>query len=214
MTRFAVIVAFLLLACMAADATETAPETRMTDMNILTEADRKPETPTCQLAADFSDPESLAPWRIVNDGVMGGQSQGARFHEDGAMVFAGTINTNGGGFSSLRAGLAPETLAGAQALRLRVRSDGRAYRMTFRTSERWRGRSVSYQASIPQTPDGVWSDVTVPFDHMETSVFGRTVRADPFDPADAREMGIILADGVDGPFRLEVASIACVPDQD
>lgn len=161
---------------------------------------------------NFSDPDAVSRWQIVNDGVMGGRSQGARFFEDNHMVFAGTINTNGGGFSSLRRRMATGDLSGADGIGLRVRSDGRAYKLTFRTSERFRGRSVSYQKPIPQTDVGEWVDVTVPFTDMETSVFGFSVRADPFDPADVREMGIILADGIDGDFRLEVESVSCVTD--
>ncbi len=159
------------------------------------------------MTINFTDPEAVSSWRVVNDGVMGGRSEGTRFHEDGAMVFRGTINTQGGGFSSIRTDVEPGALAGADGVRLRLRSDGRAYRMTFRTSERWRGRSVSYQAAIPASPDGEWTEVTVPLTGMDTSVFGRSVRAAPFDPADARELGIILADGRDGPFRLEIAKI-------
>ena len=165
----------------------------------------------CAMQIDFSDPDAVTPWRIVNDGVMGGKSQGTRFAEDGNMVFRGVINTNGGGFSSLRRDMEPGDLSGAGAIRLRVRADGRDYKMTFRTSERWRGRSVSYQVAIPSSPDGDWSEVTVPLADMNTSVFGRDVRAAPFDPSDVREMGIIIADGVDGPFRFEVKTMGCVP---
>jgi hypothetical protein len=86
--------------------------------------------------------------------------------------------------------------------------------MTFRTSERWRGRSVSYQASIPNTTPGEWADVRVPFADMQTSVFGRTVRAAPFDPSDVREIGIILADGIDGPFHLDIQSLSCVSENE
>lgn len=159
---------------------------------------------------DFSNSDAVAPWQIVNDGVMGGLSQGTRFAEDGHMVFRGVINTNGGGFSSLRRAVTSGGLAGTNGLRLKVRSDGRDYKMSFRTSERWRGRSVAYQVSIPASAPGEWAEVTVPFTTMQTSVFGRAVRAAPFNPADVREMGIILADGVDGGFNLDVRNLACV----
>lgn len=159
---------------------------------------------------EFSDPDTIALWQIVNDGVMGGLSQGTRFAEDDHMVFRGVINTNGGGFSSLRRRMSAGDLAGTAGLRLKVRSDGRDYKLTFRTSERWRGRSVSYQASIPTTTPGQWSEVTVPFSDMRTSIFGRSVRAAPFDPSDVREMGIILADGIDGAFKLDVQRLSCM----
>lgn len=168
----------------------------------------------CSVQIDFSNSDAVSRWQIVNDGVMGGLSQGTRYHEDDHMVFRGVINTNGGGFSSLRRGMRPGDLAGANGVRLRVRPDGRAYTMTFRTSVRWRGRSVSYQSDIPATPVGEWSDVIVTFDDMRTSIFGRRVRAPEFDPSDVREMGIILADGIDGDFRLEVESLSCMDQTD
>lgn len=166
----------------------------------------------CVMKIDFSSPDSVSPWQIVNDGVMGGLSQGTRFAEEGHMVFRGIINTNGGGFSSLRRRIAPSDLTNTAGLTMKVRSDGREYKMTFRTSERWRGRYVSYQASIPSTAHDKWAEVVVPFTDMRTSIFGRTVRAAPFDPSDVREMGVILADGVDGPFKLDVKSVSCVAD--
>lgn len=160
----------------------------------------------------FNSPQAVAPWRAVNDGVMGGLSSGgpdfdAQAGDAGALVFAGTINTNGGGFSSIRYPMTPGTLSGAEGMRLRVKSDGRAYRLTFRTSQRWRGRSVSWQIPIPRTEPGTWTEVIAPFDQAEASIFGRRVNAGTFNPTDVREMGIILADGKDGPFRLEVAGV-------
>ena len=164
----------------------------------------------------FDTAEAVQPWRAVNDGVMGGLSSGgpdfdARAGGSGALVFSGTLNTNGGGFSSIRHPMTPGDLRGADGLRLRVRSDGRAYRLTFRTSQAWRGRSVSWQVPIPQTAPGEWTDVTARFKDAEASIFGRPVDAGSFDPVDVREMGLILADGRDGPFRLEVAAVETVP---
>jgi hypothetical protein len=158
----------------------------------------------------FDTAEAVMPWRAVNDGVMGGLSSGGPRFDAGAqaLVFSGTINTNGGGFSSIRYPMTPGALSEADGMRLRVKSDGRAYRLTFRTSQRWRGRSVSWQIPIPRTEAGEWADVTAPFDQAQASIFGRRVRAGTFNPTDVREMGIILADGRDGPFRLDVAEIS------
>jgi len=41
-------------------------------------------------------------WRVQVDGVMGGRSTGALRFQDGTLVFTGTINLVGGGFSSIR----------------------------------------------------------------------------------------------------------------
>ncbi len=163
----------------------------------------------CGFQLDLSDKSEIANWRVLLDGVMGGRSTGVRYEEDGAMTFKGEINTNGGGFSSLRRPMRQGMIEGAESLTMRVKSDGRAYKLTFRTNaSRW-GRSVSYQLNIPQTPKGEWTDVTLPLDGFRTSIFGRAVRAKPFEPKAVREMGIILADGIDGPFEFNLKSLAC-----
>jgi len=148
-------------------------------------------------------------WRTVLDGVMGGRSTGNRFYDDGHMVFKGSINTNGGGFSSIRRPMSPGDMSGAEALKLRVKQDGRDYRLTFRTDARFRGRSISYQLDIPQTPENEWAEVILPLTNFRTSIFGNEVTAPPFDAEEVREIGIILADGIDGPFQIEVAKIGC-----
>lgn len=167
-------------------------------------------SPPCGVQLDMNDEGEISNWRTVLDGVMGGRSTGNRFSQDGHMVFKGSINTNGGGFSSIRRPVARGSMDGVETLRLRIRQDGRAYGLTFRTNARFRGRSVSYQLAIPQTPEGEWAEVTLRLNNFRTSVFGYEVTAASFDAAKVQEMGIILADGIDGPFQIEIAEINCV----
>lgn len=156
----------------------------------------------CTMNITFDTTESKAGWRAVNDGVMGGRSSGGPRFDNGDMVFEGVINTNGGGFSSVRLDVEPGPLSGAAGLKLRVKSDGRTYKVTLKTDARYRFRPIS-QA-------GEWADVTVPFSALRASLFGRPVRGAAFEAADVQEIGIIIADGQDGPFKISVASItAC-----
>ena len=37
---------------------------------------------------DFSEPAALTGWKWINDGVMGGRSQGSIFWEDGKAIFS------------------------------------------------------------------------------------------------------------------------------
>jgi len=158
----------------------------------------------------MADNTEISQWRTVLDGVMGGRSTGNRFAQDGHMTFKGSINTNGGGFSSIRRPMSRGDMERAEALKLKIKQDGRGYRLTFRTSARFRGRSISYQRPIPQTPSGEWSEVTIPLSNFRTSVFGYEVPAPSFAANDVREMGVILADGIDGPFQIDIAEISCV----
>ena len=52
--------------------------------------------------ADFSKGETVE-WRTVNDNVMGGRSVGDFKVGGSTLNFKGRTNTNGGGFSSIRA---------------------------------------------------------------------------------------------------------------
>lgn len=153
---------------------------------------------------DFSSADTARAWQAVNDGVMGGRSSGGPRFEDGVMVFEGVINTNGGGFSSVRAVVAQGMLAGQTGVTMRVKSDGRGYKLSLRSDALYRGRRVAFQAAVPQTPVGEWAEVAIPFLDLNPSIFGRPLRGPVFLSEEARQIGIILADGKDGPFKLEV----------
>jgi NADH dehydrogenase [ubiquinone] 1 alpha subcomplex assembly factor 1 len=161
----------------------------------------------CPLKVTMDSAEAVSNWRSVNDGVMGGLSSGGPRFEGTHMVFAGVINTDGGGFSSIRAQVAPGAFAGMDGVKFRVKSDGRVYKATFRTDARKGWREVSFQAPLPVGSERDWVDVTVPFNDLKPSVFGRPVRGAKFDPSKVQSIGIILADGQDGPFRLQVESM-------
>lgn len=163
-----------------------------------------PAQEVCPVNIDFKSPEASQMWRAVNDGVMGGRSSGGPRFDGGVMIFEGVINTNGGGFSSLRAGLARGVLSGQSAVKMRVKSDGRGYKLTLRSDAFYRGRNVAFQVPLPQTPAGEWAEVTLPFSALRPSIFGRPLSGPQFDPARARSIGIIIADGQDGPFKLEI----------
>ena len=85
------------------------------------------EAPVCQRLTDFNEDDS-AGWFIVNDGVMGGRSQGGGFIEESVLRFEGTVVTAGGGFTSARRQLDGGELAGSTRIDMRVRPDALASR--------------------------------------------------------------------------------------
>jgi hypothetical protein len=160
---------------------------------------------TCRRLSDFAGDDS--DWVIVNDAVMGGRSNGVVEFADSTMRFTGTVVTQGGGFTSVRYQLDGTELAGTRRIEMRVRSDGRTYGLTFEDASQLGGRSVSHRADLatdgPTDADG-WQIVTMAYGELRPSIFGQTVDAAPFDPDQAREIGIIIADGTDGDFALDV----------
>lgn len=158
----------------------------------------------------FDTPKSVAKWRTINDGVMGGRSKGGLTHTEDFMLFSGVINTNGGGFSSIRTLVPTGTFADVTGVRLRVRSDGRTYKLSFRTGVRYRGRQVAFQAALPVTEANSWTDINIDFSNLESVLFGQPVSSAPFEASDIQEVGFIIADGQDGAFRLDIKSIEVI----
>jgi hypothetical protein len=148
----------------------------------------------------------------VNDGVMGGLSAGsASIVSDGVLKFEGEINTNGGGFSSVRVAFDPGVLADTTSLRMRARNlDGRTYEVIVDDVQPGRDRRISHFGIIPLTGSGEWETVEIPFGSLDPRVFGRAIESPPVAPGLIGGIGIILSDGIDGPFELEVSTIdAC-----
>jgi len=160
---------------------------------------------TCRRLSDFAGDDG--DWVIVNDGVMGGRSNGVVEFADSTMRFTGTVVTQGGGFTSVRYQLNGTELAGTQRIEMRVRSDRRTYGLTFEDASQLGGRFVSHRADLatdgPPDADG-WQIVTMAYDELRPSIFGQPVDASSFDPDQAREIGIIIDDGTDGDFAIDV----------
>lgn len=159
-----------------------------------------------QSLAEFTPGESAKlDWRVVDDGVMGGLSQGKReIGKDGILRFFGTLSLeNNGGFSSLRTGDVKLDLSGAEGVILRVNGDGRTYQLRFSTDAEYRGREMSFQAGFPTTK-GEWTEVKVPFTRFLGTWRGMELPDKVFDPARIRRIGLQVADKKAGPFELRV----------
>ncbi len=161
----------------------------------------------CVTIADFESDAANEQWIVVNDGVMGGLSFGDRTFADGAMVFSGTINTDGGGFSSLRLPLSQGLIEDTDQVVIRARADARSYMVTFDDSLPNRNQRVSFRAPIEFVNPGEWETVTVQFADLFPAAFGTPVESEPFRNDLATRIGIMLGDGLDGEFKLEVDTI-------
>lgn len=159
-----------------------------------------------QSVAEFTPDEAeKLDWRVVDDGVMGGLSQGKReISKDGILRFFGVLSLeNNGGFSSLRTEPVNLDLSGADGLTLRVMGDGRSYQIRLATDAEYRGREMSFQADF-RTEKGKWIEVKVPFNRLVGTWRGEDLPDRVFDPAKIRRLGLQLADKKEGAFELRV----------
>ncbi len=147
--------------------------------------------------------------RIVNDPVMGGRSTSELKPGDGCAVFTGHVSLqNNGGFASVRFPIDDGALAGAEAVRIRVRGDDRRYELRLRPGTEF--SEVAYGAAF-DPPAGEWATVEMPLDAFEPSWRGRRPPdADPLDPGGVGMVAFMIKDGREGPFRLEIAWVAAV----
>ena len=157
---------------------------------------------------DFADPDSVAHWHPINDGVMGGVSSSAmRFDRAGHAVFAGNVSfANNGGFASVRCQHDDLGRRGVVAYVLEVRGDGKHYKLNLRTDQAFDG--VNYKAHFHPAA-GIWAMCRLTSADFRASWRGRRVPDAPLlDTAAVRQAGLMISDRQEGPFALAVRSLA------
>lgn len=156
--------------------------------------------------AEFSPDESKRlSWQVVNDGVMGGLSNGnIEISDDGKMRFSGKLSLkNNGGFTTFRSSDLELDLGRDQGLVLLVKGDGRTYEARLATDERFRSGEISFTGDF-KTTKGKWEEVKIPFSDFKASFRGMSLRDRTLDPSKIRRVGILLGDKKEGPFELEI----------
>ena len=159
---------------------------------------------------DFSKPDSAEAWQTVNDGVMGGVSDGKVRIAEKNLEFYGTLSLeNNGGFASVRSKTAKMDLSKYDGLVFKVRGDGREYYLNVHVPTNQ--IAFSYRASF-KTENDKWNEVTIPFKDLKATSFGRVVEnGKPLNPSNVESVGFLLADKKAGPFKLEVSWIKGIP---
>jgi hypothetical protein len=155
----------------------------------------------------FDSAAAVAGWSAIDDRVMGGiSSSHLRFDEAGWAVFEGNVSLErNGGFASVRSRPCAFQLAGVSAFRLEVKGDGKRYKLNLRTDDAFDG--VNYQA-VFAPPAGQWLGVELPLAAFQATFRGRVVSAaEPLDPAQVRQVGLMIAERQSGPFSLALRAI-------
>ena len=149
----------------------------------------------------------VEPWRSINDGVMGGLSEGEIAWKDTVMLWSGqTSLENNGGFASIRGPWEHHDLRAMNRAIIRCRGNGGPFKMTLETSQRW---WMPY-AYTSFNPNDNWQDVVI---DVEDFSWSQAQMGDLRNVAPSQELGDVLRiglmkyDGTAQPFELEVASI-------
>jgi len=159
------------------------------------------------LLFDFSHPGTAALFHPIGDRVMGGVSAGALSPGEGCAVFSGEVSfQNQGGFASVRSETGSRDLSAFKGIELKVKSDGKAYKLSLTTDPRY--DSVVYRARFTPPADE-WTTVRVPFrEFSPTFRGGKVPGAPPLDPSLINTFGLLISDRQEGPFRLMIKSLS------
>ena len=157
---------------------------------------------THSLRVAGSENMSQLDWQVINDTVMGGRSTSQFKFEDGALSFSGYLNTDGGGFASIRSSRQRWPIEGRTLIRARVRGDGRQYQIRLHVGN----SNVAYKATFTTTAN-TWQVVEADIAAFIATRRGRVLNLPAPRPRDITGIGFLLADRTDGSFRLDVAWI-------
>jgi len=157
-----------------------------------------------KMIIDFSSPDEQERWEIINDAVMGGVSESRiSIIDNKAALFQGVVSLdNYGGFASIRTHPREFDLIGSNGLIVRVKGDGKDFRLRLRTDNTYDG--IAYQTHFSTEQDR-WITACLSFEAFTPVFRGMVVNdAPPLDITAIRRIGFMIADKQAGPFRLEI----------
>ena len=153
---------------------------------------------------DFKSEEDISDWYVVDDGVMGGLSQGKFTSTDsGNALYRGKVHTeNNGGFSSVRYGFETKDVSDYKFVKLRIKGDGKSYQ--FRIKE---DRSQRYSYITTFKTSGAWETIKLPFAIFYPSFRGYQLNKPNFSGKKIEEIAILIGNKTRESFSLEIEKI-------
>lgn len=152
-----------------------------------------------QLIFDFDRNTNVNDWRIIDDVVMGGRSNGKfTIDNDGNGVFSGIVSLdNYGGFSSVRYQFNKIKTTKDSRVTIRLKGDGKEYQFRIKDN---RNAYYSYITSFKTT--GEWENIVVNLKDLYPSFRGRTLDAPNYDANSFEEIVFLIGNKKNEPFKL------------
>jgi hypothetical protein len=152
----------------------------------------------------FTNNATISGWSVVNDGVMGGRSQG-RFsvNKEGKGLFQGNVSLeNNGGFSLVQYRFPAREVSGFKKLVITLKGDGKEYQVRLK-----RATSDYYSYAYPAQTSGEWETLEIPFNKMVPQFRGNKLNMANFPGDRIEEIAILIGNKKAEEFRLEIDQI-------
>lgn len=153
---------------------------------------------------DFTKYSSVSDWRIVDDVVMGGESNG-RFSldNDGHGVFEGKISLeNNGGFTSVRYQFEKVAVTENSTVLITLKGDGKDYQ--FRIKDK---SSTSYSYITTFKTSGEWQTIEIKLSDLYPSFRGRKLDLPNFESDAFEEIVFLIGNKKEENFKLALDRI-------
>ena len=154
---------------------------------------------------NFASDSDISNWKILDDVVMGGRSDGAfKVNTEGHGEYTGKVSLeNNGGFSSLRYYFESINTDGYSKFIIRVKGDGKPYQ--FRVKDK-RYNRYSYIFEFKTIED--WQTIEIPFSEMYASFRGYQLDIPNFKGDQMEEIAFLIGNKKDETFKLLIDSIS------
>lgn len=157
-----------------------------------------------QFIFDFNPKSDISSWRVVDDGVMGGLSQGRfKLNENGNGFYFGEVSLeNNGGFSSLRYRFKEKNIARYSKIILKIKGDGKDYQ--FRVKDKI-SNFHSYISSFSTNKE--WQLIEINLAEMYPGFRGRKLEMSKFSSNVIEEIAFLIGNKRNESFQLEIDAI-------
>ena len=153
------------------------------------------------LVFDFTNNSSLSEWRIVDDVVMGGRSDGNfEINDAGHGEFSGTVSLeNNGGFSSVRYRFEATNVQDFSKIIIRLKGDGKRYQFRVKSDRNDRHSYITYFET-----NGNWQSIEIEMEDMYPSWRGMKLDMPDFPGKTIEELAFLISNNKAEDFKLEI----------
>ncbi|MDA9343903.1 CIA30 family protein [Algibacter sp.] len=161
-------------------------------------------TQTSMTLFNFDSKSDISNWRIVDDVVMGGRSNGDfKINDSGNGIFLGDVSLeNNGGFSMVQYGFDTKTVSNYTKVCIKLKGDGKTYQFRIKENE---SDYYSYVTSFETSKD--WETIEIPFNSMYPAFRGRKLDSSNYSGEQMEMIAFLIGNKKAEAFNLEIDSI-------
>ena len=152
-----------------------------------------------QLIFDFNHNANITDWKIVDDVVMGGRSNGQfKIDSDGNGIFSGDVSVeNNGGFSSVRYQFEKINTTKESKVIIRLKGDGKEYQFRIKNN-----RNTYYSYITNFKTSGDWENIIINLKDLYPSFRGQTMNIPNFAGNSLEEIVFLIGNKKNETFTL------------